>query len=401
MTAGITQIDDYRWQDVYYDDDLATGNNDGTTEADAWQSITDMLAGVQAGQRVNMKATASPVSLGAAATFPAGDSSGAIWYRGYTTTPGDGGNWVGSANGTNNFVTASGPQIFSDISFTGTSVTAQTLSNTNPQATFYQCVISSDGAAEATNSAEGVFIECTITNSGTFSTAGYEGWQGNGIAIGCDFEADGIPCDLAMLDESEHILLFKCTALSNSAEARTVVEINLTFNESAYAVVLECSMYGGLAGIDIPDIQAIHEGSSVIANNAISDCDTGILMSEASSPEIGNISNNAVGNNTTADYSGFGDWEDRITDKIALSGDPFTDAANNDFTPDNTAGEGQVLRDGGTLGFIGGSSTELVTSAFDLGGTRQGSDDGGDPQSLTAGGGGGGGVVVVNFRKVR
>lgn len=52
---------------------------------------------------------------------------------------------------------------------------------------------------------------------------------------------------------------------------------------------------------------------------------------------------NAFGANSTADKSGV----PNLPGDVALSGDPFTDAANGDFTLNNTAGAGAACRNAG------------------------------------------------------
>lgn len=89
------------WIERYANFDLTTGLNDGTSEDNAWRSLSAMLSGCAAGDRVNIKRQASaygPItanttigpSVAATATNP-------ICFRGYTTTPGDGGIWEATA----------------------------------------------------------------------------------------------------------------------------------------------------------------------------------------------------------------------------------------------------------------------------------------------------------------
>lgn len=80
----------------YANFDLTTGANDGTSEADAWQSWSDASSGWTAGDYLYVKKTASRHTEGAAnsqislAAF--GSTGSAIGIiEGYDTTPGDGG----------------------------------------------------------------------------------------------------------------------------------------------------------------------------------------------------------------------------------------------------------------------------------------------------------------------
>jgi hypothetical protein len=76
----------------YLNTDLATGGNDGTSEADAWQSIAAAASGLTAGQRLNWKRTASRLDASASVTFSqAAGLTTPVHIRAYDTTPGDGG----------------------------------------------------------------------------------------------------------------------------------------------------------------------------------------------------------------------------------------------------------------------------------------------------------------------
>lgn len=75
----------------YADFDLATGLNDGTSEANAWQSWGDIV--FAAGERVNIQAGASAHSIGSVTQTTNGTAGSPVYLRGYTTTIGDGGLW--------------------------------------------------------------------------------------------------------------------------------------------------------------------------------------------------------------------------------------------------------------------------------------------------------------------
>src|SRR6056297_603436 len=80
----------------YANFDLATGANDGTSEADAWQSWTDVFAGDSPGDHIYVKKTASRHTAGAAGSlaidlpFFGGVGTELGILEGYGTTPGDG-----------------------------------------------------------------------------------------------------------------------------------------------------------------------------------------------------------------------------------------------------------------------------------------------------------------------
>jgi len=88
------------WTERYANFDLGTGANDGTTEANAWRTTAAVIAGVAAGQRVNIKRQTAAFDLTATVTFNVnGTALAPIYYRAYTTTIGDGGFWECAYNG--------------------------------------------------------------------------------------------------------------------------------------------------------------------------------------------------------------------------------------------------------------------------------------------------------------
>lgn len=375
----------FKWNDVYYNDDLATGNDDGTSEADAWQSLASMLAGVKAGDRVNMKKTASAVVLSATATFPAGGQQGAIWYRGYGSEIGDGTKWVGQANGTNNFVADNGPQLFTDINFTGSSTTNYVfLADADDQCTFYKCSFSSDSAAECLLGDECAVIACSFTNTGTFSTSGYQCHTGNAAMVNNSYSADGPVIETIQLDESECTLIFGCTVQASAqGSAQNGIEVNPSFNESAFILVAECSVDGASTadgGIVITDTNSTHESWRGMAYNAVWSCDDNVRIEEVTVLEWPCMHRFATGDAQTNDWDGFGDWED-LYDQLTLSVAPWS--GSGDFAPNATAGGGAVLRSTGDIGFYAGTGTDRVEDAFTIGGYREGTDDGGDASTLT------------------
>lgn len=87
------------WTERYANFDLTTGTNAGTSEVNAWQTFAAMAAGVAAGNRVNIKRQAVAYDNTSAITCSvAGTALAPIYFRGYTTTIGDGGLWEVALN---------------------------------------------------------------------------------------------------------------------------------------------------------------------------------------------------------------------------------------------------------------------------------------------------------------
>tara|TARA_R110001583_G_scaffold8524_14_gene40900 strand:+ start:3161 stop:4378 length:1218 start_codon:yes stop_codon:yes gene_type:complete len=383
--SGIGIIDDYPWTEVYYDDDLSSGSNDGTSAGNAWQSVDAMIAGVRAGHRVNIKKASSHISISATKVFPAGSQAGPIWYRGYEDTIEDGENVIFSIADTKFIDTAAGPQFFSNMTFNGNSNSVKSVfveGHVDSQTTFYKCTFTNNAAGPCVEAREGAFIACTFENTGSFSSANYSAFVGSGVCVGCRFKAAGIVCDLSNDEESEHILWFKNTILSDSSEARAGIDIDLTFNEGSYATVLENSFFGAGDGVNISAQDAAYEAACAFIGNVFADCDQGLNHTgTAVYREQNAILRNAFGSMSTGNYgSNWGDQSD-IFESIALSASPYS--SNSTLDLNDTAGTGATCRDGGKLGVIGAGG-EFEISAGDLGGVRHGSSDGIKPISLEA-----------------
>lgn len=396
MTVGIDQIDRFPWRDTYYDDDLATGANDGTSEADAWQSIAAMIAGAKPGDRVNMKKTGSPVAPGAYITFPPGDDGGPIWYRGYGAVPGDETQWQSDA-GAFRFTSSTGPQLFSDLDMTSDNTTT-TFNCTGYQTTLYRCKLRNTTSGSAIAAYGNVCIECDIANSGEFASAGYEAAENYGTFIGCKMQSDGVVFDGLLDSDGECMLLFKNVLISDSSEVRDGLQLSVAAADSAYLAVIENSIYGANYGIEVDDLPAAYEASVLIAGNVVAGCDIGLHMSEATYPEISAVLRNAVGDNNASNYTGFGNWEDCF-DKVVLSADPYDDHGT--LALNDTAGGGADCRDAGVIGLLAGTGAETVDPAGDYGGNRHGPADGSAPYGIREDSGGAGTSVITYRRRVR
>jgi hypothetical protein len=86
---------------------------------------------------------------------------------------------------------------------------------------------------------------------------------------------------------------------------------------------------------------------------------------------------NCAGGNNTAGNTASGWRSDQLTGFITLTADPFTSAAGNDFSPNNTAGGGALLRAAGWPATFPGLST---TSRLDVGAVQH-QDSGGSARN--------------------
>ena len=88
---------------IYCNPDLVSGDDDGTSEANAWQSFADAVddfngdgsvAAPLPGSKIYFKKTASRIDEGSVTFETDGDGTGIMTIEGYETTPGDGGTFA-------------------------------------------------------------------------------------------------------------------------------------------------------------------------------------------------------------------------------------------------------------------------------------------------------------------
>ena len=396
-TIGPAVIDTFPWLERFYDDDLATGNNDGTSEVNAWQSAADMVAGAVPGMRVNMKRAASPVTLAADLILPTGIQEQPIWYRGYGSTVSDRTKWQADTTASFNVQAGSSDQlILSDVDITGANTTATFAGPAVPSQLFLRCAFANTGVGPCVWVGSMLIISCSFTNTGTFTANNANATRGNGSYIGCTLQSEGPNINAEMNIDSRHLLMFGCTFISDLDETAGTENLRIAIShaEASYLAVLENSIFSGDRGIHLASLVGTHEGAQIIANNVIGDTTHAIEHSSTSNEETVCVVNNAISNSTTADYTGWNNWEDLII-KFPLTADPFTSSAGGDLSLNNTAGGGADCRDGVVIGLLNnGGASETYDSIADFGGVRHGSADGGPTDTLAGGSssGGGGGI---------
>ncbi len=402
MTFGPALIDGTTYfKDVYYDEDLSTGNDDGTNEANAWKTIGSMIAGVDgiSGLRVNMKKAASPVIISTDAIFPVGGTSASMsvtWYRGYGTDIGDGTKWIGQTATTFEFRSIAGTQIFQDLSFVGDNSATSAFENVSSGATFIRCAFSNTGQGQATNNNESVCIACTMTNTGTFSSSGYEACTpSSGTMLNCKCQSDGLVMDFRQTDEGDVTFCIGNVAISDSLGARIGIEFGGSQVESAAMIVAENSVWGALVGLHYQDYPSAKEYGAAVCYNIAAGCVEGIEMLDTANQEQSHILNNAFGDNSGADIgSSINADVATMIISLTLSGLPYATTTALDL--DSTAGEGAACRSAGILGYIDGTGTDLVTGAFSYGAHREGSDDSGSADTLVGSSQSSGGGIQVD-----
>jgi hypothetical protein len=218
-----------------------------------------------------------------------------------------------------------------------------------PNFSFQDCVF-----GDSTNSIDGVLFDNSSTIYLNFSRCLFQHTDGPACSqsgpqicsfIDCFFDS----CESGAEQTSsgagyEGGVFVRCIFKDITNEA---IRNNSVYNQIKFTNIEDCIFDNcgkGVTGVGSP--------RNISINNCIfMDCTTAIDLSF--NELLGHVwRGNAFYNNTT-DYNLDVDILYYDTDEITLTGDPFTDSANNDYTLNSTAGAGQTLRET--------SITDLVT----------------------------------------
>lgn len=202
----------------------------------------------------------------------------------------------------------------------------------------YNCIFDQNGFTG--QMVAGSALNCTFKNTGTPVTHANFALNMEGFANVCKYclfdniSGGGIYADNAAMP----------VILDNIFDTPfdTAIEIDSQINVAYHSTVIGNTIYA--AGDDGIRIELVARGFH-IEENLIVDCDNGINFTINAANEndkhmSSRIKYNAVYNSTTADYVNI----TKPADDLTLTADPFTDAANGDFSLNSTSGGGPVLK---------------------------------------------------------
>ena len=337
----------------YANFDLATGLNDGTSEANAWQSLASCAAGYAAGDRVNIKRQSSPESLTALTTFStSGTALAPVYFRGYETTIGDGGFWASE----------SGTTGLSGLRFSGNYCIVEgfdcnlNAASSNALNDFWvsgnnswliKSKIQCRGNARLVNMRHvywlqdgddniswwgatlcpGVIMECFIKALSEGSS------PSNQLII-----ADMFGLELTLIN---NILVGSGNTGQNGVHLDRV-DSNANFNAFGNR------LYNFDSGIHIDEEPNIAAETCIISRNVFDTMAAyGVERVNAEQGYVQLLNN--FHRNCTSGFSNYESLDETTTDanrvfNTELTADPFVDSSNDDFNINNTAGGGAVLR---------------------------------------------------------
>lgn len=368
--------------DRYANFDLATGANDGTSEADAWQSWDDVYAGLTAGIRVNIKKQSSPQQLTSSVVFNINGitspptATAPIIFNGYESTTGDNVMWeaeidTGGVVGFNFSCT--------ECSFENMKVHSKPTSNLG-----FVYAISSNGYIRNCS-----FIGSSVLVSGALTkcyfgirTTGSEGRieirGANDSAAhitDCAFESmnpSSSNTDLVVVDMfARRVTFTNCVFLSRHTDTLSGIFIDRSADGESIQIQ-QCRFYGLGKAIVVDEEPNAGSETVIVRNCVFEDCTYGVYRNNA---ELGFVlvNNNYYRNMTSGftNYSEISAWNN-----TALTADAFVNGPNGNLLLNSTAGGGQVVRDAGGSYDNGGTfetASEFFGTMFEEGGGAAGS----------------------------
>lgn len=335
----------------YANFDLATGLNDGTSEANAWQTPAAIV--FVAGVRVNLK-TPTRYSLLAdwdILVATSGTVTQPIILRGYETTIGDGGfaklettdSWYRLLVEAKYFFvegfdcTSIGPagnQVILHIGGMGGLSRIKIAKTTTGQYT--APLIRVDASA-----VDNIYLETSGDNTSTDAAIYCNGARVGNIFVVSNNGQGGIRIRQG----------YQANAVSNiavySKVATTLAGIWCDLGVNSYHISIEnFTVHGFGIGVLFEQIN-VGENSESLMQGVISGATNAITTNEVTT-RTGIFMKDIAFYNNTNNYSAMGDNE--VFNPILLTTEPFVDSANGDFRPNNTVGGGRLLRGQSEIG---------------------------------------------------
>lgn len=338
------------WTERYANFDLATGLNDGTSEANAWQTVADMAAGMAAGIRCNIKRQANPYAhTGSMDWMNTGTNINPSSVRGYEITPGDGGFWEMNKTGPDVAFIGKDWCISENIKVNaggGVVFLAGSVHNAgSDNATARRCIVTNAAFIRAQD-----LIGCYLElGSGSIRIQGVN--SAKSICYGNVFRRVGGGSDrfLVESDSFAKSQAFINNLIIGNGVSATEIGLKISRNENAaFTSVVGNVIYNCGVGLEISG-NPLNPSNYLLGvyGNVFSEmAGYAIERLSAANPDANAIISDNAYHNCVSGLTNFDQGQVAIDGaNYALSASPFTDAANNDFTINTDANGGQILRD--------------------------------------------------------
>lgn len=323
-------------------DTPAGGLNDGSSEANAWETPADVV--FAAGERVNLKSNTRYALTASWNIATSGSATQPIYLRGYNSTIGDGGDillsvsaWIriyvtgniffieGTIDLTSSGVV--GNQVFYIAATRGHVEKLKIVKTTTGQYTVPIAVIG-DGSIGS------LYVESYGNSTSTAAAVYVSGGIINNAEIKCVNGQRGMELNHGyQVSLASKVLIY-------SLVSTTAAGIYISGLGTDYGMLLNHftidGFDDGLVFNTLPTSNAIFCGFGIISGAV-----DAISTNEATTKTGVSFQGIAFYNNTN-DYSDMGD--NVVINPIACTADPYTDSANGDFSLNNTAGGGALLK---------------------------------------------------------
>mgnify|MGYP005815237609 FL=1 len=343
---------------IYCNPDLGTGDEDGTTEADAWRTLQEGITDINAaaaGSILYIKRTSSRIDESNVTITGNGDDDNYTTIEGYTTTPGDNGMFEYGVHWEIDGDYVSIKNIDLEMDRDSTEGLLRFDSGTEKghlhNCKIYNTSTGSNHTAVKINSAA-VITNCEIISDGAITTAQrgaiYCASFDGVVVSGCVIRGKrGIGALAAY-----HSVCIEGNIFCHAPNVQMEVGIDLDLM-SGTAQVGECIVANNTiltddVGINFKELLTAGKNTCFLVKNNLIYGDGGGkgIQNEDADSSVGiSIVGNAIGNmgGSSNHISGF-DSTNATYDNIDLTADPFVDKANLDFRLNGVAGGGAACR---------------------------------------------------------
>ena len=358
------------WNVKYATFGQTTGNNDGTSLADAWRTPTNMMNGVVAGDRVEMRQDPStPYTHTVNMSIRRdGTPTTPIWFRGYSSTPGDGGicsvQWQGG--GIHQFVANGNYHIWENFSIqpasTGENLGGITLGSS--YSSHRNVHAAGSGTLTIPASAfRSVYRAAQLSNAGaTLSNSGTNTHSMS--AHECVFINDESSSNRTALMTNDafgrHSSYTNCIFINRTAVTMDAIRVE-RYHSSRGLTFVGNIFYNFNSAISLDNLGFGQASFSRVSDNVF--VDMARYAVEQDGTPIGSMTaNDNWFHNCTIGFSNLDNTADR---NVALSANPLVDPANGDFRINNLANGGAVIRarNGSVIDPLGVEPMEAYTLA--------------------------------------
>lgn len=333
----------------YYNGDLGTGNDDGTSEANAWQTWASIAASNPPvpGDRVNFMRTVARDVLGSAQTFAiSGDKDNPIHLRGNGGVIGDGGFYQADER-----IIIFGENVVVEEFDIEASSSLAALQVVGDGSRAYRCKAyntdASGSGGAGLSIVDGAAINCWIKNNSTSTNEVHSTLSlARGFVSGCRIIRSGTGASAISLDDGRYQSVINCLITANGQKAIRFTPTSITQNN----IIHGNTIWDFEDGIYLEELSDLGSFAvlSIVNNVFYNGSGTGIINVGANTAVNIFMAGNAFGAITVANFSGFGnDADGLIFDSIQLTADPFNGAVGGDFSLNDDLNGGAELRSAG------------------------------------------------------